>query len=131
MTPGWIRPLFVLAAAYDVVLGAVFGLGFKPIMSYFGIALPNHDAYAQLPAALIAIFGIGFGFVAAAPEKHRDMILLGILMKLAFSGIVFAHFWAGNMPNLWTWFAGCDVAFLLAFLAAWRALGVVRSVRLA
>ena len=76
MTPGWIRPLFVVAAAYDLILGVVFGIAFKPIMTSFGIALPNHDAYVQLPAAMIAVFGIGFGFVAADPPRNRDIIKL-------------------------------------------------------
>ena len=123
MIPAWIRPLFVFAALYDIVLGVVLGLAFKPIMNRFGIVLPNHDAYVQLPAAFVVVFGIGFGLVAAAPKARRDLILLGILMKLAYSGVVLAHAAAGNMPVLWVWFAYADLAFLVAFVAAWRALG--------
>lgn len=129
MIPTWIRPLFVFAALYDVVLGVVVGLAFKPIMSRFGIALPNHDAYIQLPAALVAVFGIGFWLVARAPRERRDLIALGILMKLAYGGIVLGHAAAGNMPAMWTWFAWADLAFALAFVAAWRALGATGAPR--
>jgi len=122
MIPAWIRPMFVFAGLYDLVLGVVLGLGFKPIMSRFGIALPNHDAYVQLPAALVTIFGIGFWLVARAPRERRDFIPLGILMKLSYAGIVLGHAAAGNMPALWTWFAWSDLAFAVAFFAG---LGVV------
>jgi len=131
MTPAWIRPLFAFAAVYDIVLGVGLGLAFEPILSRLGVALPNHAAYVQLPAALVTIFGIGFGIVAAAPREHRDLILLGVLMKLAYSGIVLGHAAAGNMPAMWTWFAWPDLAFAVAFVAAWRALAPAAPARAA
>jgi hypothetical protein len=131
MTPSWIRPLFVLAALYDIVLGLVLGIAFKPILTRFGIALPNHDAYVQLPAALVTIFGIGFWLVARAPQQWRGFIALGVLMKLAYAGVVLGHAAVGNMPALWTWFAWADLAFALAFVAAWRALASATTPRVA
>jgi hypothetical protein len=123
MTASWVRPLFVFAGLYDVVLGAAFGLAFKPIYGRFLIPLPNHDAYVQLPAALIAIFGLGFLWVARAPERNRDLVVLGALMKLAFSGIVLSYAFRGAIPPLWVPFAWIDLAFLLAFVVARRAIG--------
>lgn len=118
MMPGWLRPLFLTAAIYDLVLGVVFGLGFRPIYSRFGIELPNHDAYVQLPAALIAVFGVGFWFVARDPVRHRGIVTLGVLLKLSFAGIVLAHRFTDGIPDLWVPFAVCDLLFAVAFLAA-------------
>ena len=129
MIPSWVRPLFMIAALYDIVLGITLGLAFKPIMTRFGIVLPNHDAYVQLPAALVTIFGIAFALIAAAPRERRDLILLGILMKISYSGIVLGHAAAGNMPGMWTWFAWADLAFAIAFAAAWRALAASHTPR--
>jgi len=123
MKASWIRPLFVIAALYDTVLGVAFFFAFKPVYERFGIPLPNHDAYVQLPAALIAIFGIGFWFVARAPERNRDLITLGVLMKLAFSGVVLSYAFRDAIPPMWVPLAWIDVAFMLAFIAALRASG--------
>jgi hypothetical protein len=122
----WVSPLFLVAAAYDFVLGLGFMVAFKPVMTAFNIELPNHDAYVQLPAAMIAIFGIGFWFVSRAPERNRDIIKLGIMLKLAYSGIILAWYAKGMMPTLWVAFALADLAFMVAFVAALRAVPVPR-----
>jgi hypothetical protein len=118
MRASWIRPLFLFAALYDLVLGVGFFFAFKPIYERFAIPLPNHDAYVQLPAALIAIFGVGFWFVSRAPDRNRDIITLGVLMKLAFSGIVLSYALRDAIPPMWVPLAWIDVAFMLAFIAA-------------
>ncbi|MBI5710390.1 MAG: hypothetical protein HZC42_08825 [Candidatus Eisenbacteria bacterium] len=120
--PAWIRPLFLLAAAYDLILGVVFLVAFKVIYARFDIALPNHPAYVQLNAALIAIFGIGFWFVARAPERNRDLIKLGILLKLAFAVTVLSYWFRHAIPDMWAPFAWADLAFAVAFVAALAAL---------
>jgi len=118
----WIRPLFVVAGLYDFVLGVVFLVAWRAVYARFGVTLPNHPAYIQFPAALIAIFGIGFWFVARAPERNRDLIKLGILLKLAYSGTVLFHWAQGAIPAMWVPFAWVDLAFMLTFIAALRAL---------
>jgi hypothetical protein len=118
----WIRPLFRAAALYDILLGLGYGLGFKTLFKMFAITLPNHDAYVHLPAALILILGVGFWFVAQAPERNRDIIRLGVMMKLAFSIIVFGHLLLGAIPTMWVPFAVIDLLFMISFLMALRAL---------
>jgi hypothetical protein len=122
MIPSWVRPLFVIAALYDLVLGLVFTFAFRGIYSRFGIALPNHDAYVQLPGMLIAIFGLGFWFVAQDPVRQRTIIVLGVLLKLAFSGVVFYHRLFHSIPDMWVPFAVIDLLFMVGFLAALRGL---------
>jgi hypothetical protein len=117
----------VFAALYDIVLGLAYGLAFRPIYARFGIALPNHDGYVQLPAALILVFGIGFWLVARAPERNRDLIKLGVLMKLAFCVVVFGHRLFASIPTMWLPFAVADLLFAIAFLAALRALPAPRA----
>lgn len=90
----WIRPLFLVAAAYDTLLGLAFLLAFKPIYAAFGVTLPNHNAYLLFGAAMITVFGIGFWLVARDPERNRDIIKLGILLKLSYASIVL-----GRAPN--------------------------------
>lgn len=119
----WIRPLFVIAALYDFVLGILFLLAWPRFYEYFDITPPNHPAYIQFAAAVVATFGIGFWYVSRAPERNRDIIKLGVLLKVAYSGIVLAYWFQGRMPSMWVPFAWIDLGFLLAFLAA---LGVLK-----
>ncbi len=116
----WIRPFFVLAAAYDFILGLLFLVAYPAIYARFGVTLPNHPGYVQFAAAVVAIFGIGFWYVARAPERNRDIIKLGVLLKLAYSGIVLGWWFRGQMPSMWVPFAWADLAFMLAFIASLR-----------
>ena len=118
----WIRPFFMLAAAYDLVLGLVFLIAYPAVYARFGVTLPNHPGYVQFAAAVVAIFGIGFWYVARAPERNRDIIKLGVLLKLAYSGVVLGWWFRGQMPGMWVPFAWIDLAFMLAFLATLRVL---------
>jgi hypothetical protein len=117
----WIGPLFYVAALYDALLGVIFLLAWRTVYERFGITPPNHPAYIQFAAALITTFGIGFWFVAMAPERNRDIIKLGVLLKLSYSTTVLAYWFQGRMPTMWVPFAWIDLAFLFAFLAALRA----------
>lgn len=118
----WMRPFFVVAALYDIVLGALFLVAAEPIYWRFGVTPANHPAYVQFAAAVVLIFGIGFWFVARSPERNRDIIKLGVLFKIAYSGVVLGWWFQGRMPGMFVPFAWIDLVFLGAFLAALRAL---------
>lgn len=121
-TPRWIRPLFLVAALYDIVLGVAYLAGYEALYRRFGVALPNHPGYVQLNALFVIIAGVGFWFVAQSPERNRDLIRVGVLFKLAYAGIVYYYFARGLMPSMWLIWAVCDTLFLFAFLAALRGL---------
>ncbi len=117
-----IKSLFIISALYDFILGVIFLIGFKQVYNYFNIVLPNHDGYVQFGAALVVIFGIGFWFVAQDPQRNRDIIKMGILLKLSYSGVAFYHAALGNLPGIWLPFAWFDVIFLILFVIALKAL---------
>jgi hypothetical protein len=122
MNAPWIRPLLKLAAAYDLVLGAAALLAFRPIYERFGVTLPNHDGYVQWGAAVVMVFGIGFWLAAMNPARNRDILIMGVLFKLAFAGTVLGHHFLGSVPMIWVPFAWADLVFALLFIAALRAL---------
>ena len=121
MKHAWIKPAFLVASLYDLFLGVTFLFWFKPIYAHLGITLPNHDGYVQFPAALVAIFGYSFWLIAMAPERNREMIKLGILLKVAYAAIALGHAYFGAIPSIWIPFAWADLAFLVVFVAALRA----------
>jgi hypothetical protein len=112
----------VVAGIYDFVLGLVYLLAYQPIYEHLGVALPNHPGYVQLNAIFVLIFGLGFLLVARAPERNRDIIKLGVLLKLSYSGLVLTYYFMGNMPWMWVPWAIIDLLFMLSFLAALRVL---------
>jgi hypothetical protein len=100
----------------------LFLFAWQAIYTRFNVTYPNHAGYILFGAASIAIFGIGFLFVAAAPERNRDIIKLGVLLKLAYSATVLGFWFRNAIPYMWVQFAWCDLAFLAAFVLALRAL---------
>jgi len=117
-----IKVLFWIAALYDLILGLVFGLFYQPIYARFGVELPNHPGYVQLSAMFIFIIGVGFYLVTRNPRENRQIILLGILMKLGFCLVVFSHLFFGTVPPIYVPFAVLDFVFLVSFLPAYAAL---------
>ena len=121
--PKWIKPFFVVAGLYDGILGLLFLLIPYQLFGLTNVPPPNHVGYIQFPALLLIIFGIMFLNIARNPFANRNLILYGILLKAAYSGVVVSHWILGNMPIMWIFFAFFDLIFLVLFVVARRVLG--------
>lgn len=117
-----IRALFVVAALYDGALGAAFLLAPGAIFGRWGVTPPNHPGYVQFPAALLIVFAVMFAAIARDPIANRNCIFYGILLKLAYCGVVFYYWATTGLPIIWKPFAILDLVFLALFLGADRAL---------
>lgn len=118
-----IAALFVLAAAYDGVLGVAFLLVPEAVFRWFGVTAPNHVAYVQFPAALLVAFAIMFAAIARAPQANRNLIPYGMLLKLSYCGVAFWYWVRDGIPNMWKPWAVADAVFLVLFYLAYRQLG--------
>jgi hypothetical protein len=119
--------LFLLAAAYDGVLGLAFLVAHDAVFQWFNVTPPNHPGYVQFPAALLLVFAILFAAVARNPEANRNLIPYGMLLKVSYCGVAFWHWFKVGIPNLWKPWAIADFAFLVLFYAAYRRLRVRRA----
>jgi len=117
-----IKAIFLISAWYDILLGIIFGLFFKPIYQSFGVELPNHAGYIQLSALYIFVFGIGFYLIYKNPVQNREIIILGILMKLAFFVVAIGHLVLDTIPSIHIPFAILDILFVLLFVPAYLGL---------
>jgi hypothetical protein len=117
-----IKVLFWFAGLYDAALGLVFLLAPAGVFAWFGVVPPNHYGYVRFPAALLVIFGLMFFAVALDPVRNRNLIPFGIMLKLAYCGVVFGYWATSGLPTLWKPFALFDAVFALLFLQAWRML---------
>ena len=118
----FIKKLFIVSAAYDFIIGLIFLVAFKHLYNHFGVALPNHDGYIQFAAIVVMAFGVGFWFVAQDPVRNRDIIKMGIILKIAYSGVVLGHDFFGYVPSVWVPWAYIDLVFLILFIMAHKAL---------
>lgn len=115
--------LFIIAALYDGILGAIFLVSPNYIFRIFDTTPPNHPGYVQFPAALLMVFALMFLVIALDPANNRRLIPYGILLKLSYCGTVFYHWFSNGVPGIWKPFAVADLLFLALFVRAFLALG--------
>jgi len=116
MSTGY-KTFFFAAAVYDIVLGVAFFLLYDPLFSALGIALPNNTSYIHLTAAFVFVQGVGYWFVFQDPDGNRGIVKVGIIYKLAFSGLA-AYYWAiGQLLHpVFGVFGLLDLLFLIGFV---------------
>ncbi|RPJ70733.1 MAG: hypothetical protein EHM20_15215 [Alphaproteobacteria bacterium] len=120
--PKWIKPFFVIAGLYDGILGLIFILMPFQIFNVVHVAPPNHIGYVQFPAMLLIAFAIMFFSIAKDPVKNKNLILYGILLKISYCSVIFFHSLTNNVPSIWVIFGYFDLAFLITFLMAAKAM---------
>ena len=123
MKEQWIKPLFLLAALYDGVLGIAFIIAPASIFAMYGVVPPNHMAYVQFPAMLLILFAIMFYQVAMDPVKNRELILYGCGLKVAYCSLAFWYMFTTSIPSMWIPWAYSDLVFLVLFILSYRSIG--------
>ncbi len=117
-----ITALFMIAALYDGLLGAAFLIAPQEIFKVAGVTPPNHLAYVQFPAALLLIFTWMFISIARDPVRNRELIIYGILLKVAYCGVAFWYWFAQGIPSLWKPFAPIDLVMGALFFWSYHRL---------
>lgn len=115
----WIRPLFVFSGLYDFIIGIVFLFFGSQLFDQTGVPQPNHWGYIQFGALLLIIFGLMFIAIAINPHKNRNLIPYGMLLKVAYSGLIFQYWFTTDLPGLFKPFAVIDVLMLIGFVVAY------------
>jgi len=114
--------LYAFAALYDGLLGLAFLFAPAAIFQHFAVPPPNHFGYVHFPAAVLLIFTLMFSAIARNPSGNRNLIPYGILLKLAYSGVVLFHAVTAGVPYMWKPFAVCDLIFMALFCWSYLAL---------
>jgi len=125
--PGWISPLFAVAAFYDGALGIIFVLAPGLIYRVYDVTPPNHMGYVQFPACLLLVFGLMFLQIAKDPVKYRHLIGYGILLKLSYCAVTLAYWVTSGLPGMWKPFTVIDLVMGALFVWAYNSLGKVSS----
>ncbi len=109
------RIIFSISGIYDLFLGVVFL--FFPLFAFdlFKVTYPNHLGYVQFPATLLIIFAVMFFNIAKDPIGNISFMPYGIMLKAAYSGIVFWYWLFSDIPDMWKPFAVADLLFMIFF----------------
>jgi len=121
MSSGW-RTFFLVAALYDLLLGAVFLVIGERILTSVGMVLPPHIAYIQLAAVFIFVQGLGYWLVFRDPFANLGIVRMGVAYKAAYSGLALYYLVSGQLPSVFfiPW-AVTDLLFLIGFVMFLRA----------
>lgn len=112
------KAVFLVAALYDLVLGAVFFFLYRPLFDAFGIDLPNNTSYIHLTAGYVFVQGVGYWFVYRNMMRNVDLVKLGIVYKIIYSGVAVYYLAIGELLNAaFAWFAVFDGVFAVLFVA--------------
>lgn len=117
------KPLFLIAALYDGVLGIAFMIAPSQIFAMYSVEPPNHMAYVQFPALLLILFAVMFYRIAMDPVRNRDLILYGCGLKVAYCSMAFGYELTSGVPAMWIPWAWADLVFLVLFILSWISLG--------
>ena len=126
MTPSseqWYRRLFLVATVYDVVLGIVFLFfaGWAFDLLDIRNELPE-GGYVSLIGAFLLVIGIAYWLIYRGDlVENRDLIAVGTLYKLAYSGVGFWVWAFGEVPHVAfvAVFGIADVVFFVLMLQCW------------
>jgi len=97
------RSLFTIAAVYDVLLGVTFVFFAERAFAALGIGdkLPAVRGYLTLLGAFVLVIGVGYFLIARGDlRRNADLILVGTLYKLAYSGTAFYYWFQGSLPHV-------------------------------
>jgi hypothetical protein len=71
-----------LAAAYNVIWGAVVVLFPRATLNFLGVGDLNYPQFWQCIGMIVGVYGIAYAIAARDPVTHRGIILVGLLGKV-------------------------------------------------
>ena len=114
---GFWRGFFLVAALYDLILGAVFFFFYGPIFSILGIPLPPNTSYIHLTAGYVFVQGLGYWLVFRDLLGNLGIVKVGIVYKAIYTAVAVYYLATGALPDaVFAWFAVFDLAFLSLFV---------------
>jgi uncharacterized membrane protein YeaQ/YmgE (transglycosylase-associated protein family) len=123
MSKTFVKWVYLAGALWNLAGGAfvVFATGW--IFATAGLAPPVPPAYYQAWIALFLTFGIGYFMAWRDPYGNRNIIILGIIGKLAFAAVFLYNMFAfpGQVPMFFLIPLIGDLVFVVLYWMSLRA----------
>jgi hypothetical protein len=129
MTETNYRWVFLLGALWNLLGGAFIIAATGWIFNSAGLAVPFPAAYYYTWTAMILIFGLGYYCVYRDMFRNRDIVLMGVIGKTAFSAVFLYHFisYPGQIPDFFLIPIVGDLVFVVLFVMFLRFARETRS----
>src|SRR2546428_13411949 len=109
------RTLFLVSAIYDLILGIVFTFCYRSAFAWLGLSdkLPPFGGYITLLGAFVFVIGVAYYLIYRGDlPQNRDLIMVGLLYKLAYCSLAFYYFFTGNIPHVIFFLLFCVIDFI-------------------
>jgi hypothetical protein len=108
------RWLFTIAALFNWSVGASLFLAYPSLAPLMG--LPTQPTvWIHIVAAIVIVFGYAYWRIANDPRRFREYVTLGIVAKLAFVIVIYAHFLRGTANVVLAVLVTGDLIFAVLF----------------
>jgi hypothetical protein len=111
------KGVFLVGALWNILGGAFIIIATSWIFSSAGLQPPRPSLYYDSWIALFVTFGIGYLMVYRDPYGNKNIVILGIIGKLAFSAIFLYSLTAfsGQVPEFFLIPVIGDLIFVVLF----------------
>src|SRR5262245_40907769 len=115
------RGLFAFAALWNLAVGGAMLAAPARAAEGLGISGAAGPVAIAMSGMLIAVFGIGYAMVSAAPAANRGIVWIGLIGKIGAATLGTMQFTAGIIP-VSTFALGMGDLVFVAFFALflWR-----------
>ena len=110
--PAYYKWMFYVAAAFNWIMAAAVLSGANVVL---GIPLPLDVLGKELLCLFIAVFGYGYYLVGRDITRNEGIVVLGIVGKVLFFGLLTANAIAGRVPFRVLLPASGDLLFVVLF----------------
>jgi hypothetical protein len=128
MSETFYKRMFLVAALWNVLGGALVVVFTGRIFAAANLTPPYPPLYYHSWIALFVTFGIGYYMVSRNMSANKNIVILGIIGKLAFSAIFVYNMltFQGQVPRLFIAPVVGDLVFVVLF---WLFLRFARTSR--
>ena len=117
------KGLFAIAAVYDTALGVIFLFFGRWAFEFLGIEDKYPEGgFLSLIGGFVLVLGIAYWLICAGDlERNRDLIAVGALYKLAYTGVGLYISVAEEVPHaVFFWgFGVADAVFFVLMAECW------------
>jgi hypothetical protein len=92
------RTLFVVAAIWNWIVTAAFGLTLESSYRDYGFEFPPSPMWIIMFLGFACIFGLGYLYVGLNPVRNRNIAILGVLGKVYMFGVFLIFGLVGDTP---------------------------------
>lgn len=110
--PAYYKAMFYVAAAFNWIMAAAVLSG---AIAMVGIAVPLDALGRELLCLFIAVFGYGYYLVGRDITRNEGIVVLGIVGKVLFFGLLTANAIAGRLQYAVLVPASGDLIFVVLF----------------